>query len=502
MIIIKNIYSQQIQIKRKIIKKIYALFLIFILSILNININIENAIKNPLFKIIRKKFDDEHFINKNNIKCDKLDPIYIMGQRFKKPSIQICKSKNTEHICFQSSKYDYSNQLYYFKNGIICLMKNIILNPLNSSQTSIVYKGPNDKYTRGAPILFPGFFNIQCKLKNKCKKCNKIYRYYLNSWNYYENTKNTELEELAPGKIIFFISRNQDSPNLFHGFSEIMNALSIMYLFNLQPKDIQIVFLESMIFKNEPYMDFYTNIISRGNKPIYIRNLKKLYHISSAFHIPISADSPLYARLKAPSCLYSTKSYSLINNLLNKYLNLNIYKDSFFSDNNTFYYPELIIKSHKSNIFFKKIITIQWRRVWPRGRINQERILGNGPELSEALSLVLPKNYLIRLIDTASLPMTEQISIIRTTDYLIGVHGAGLTLSIFMPENSIYHEIRHCKRNDLLLNIAKLSGHKSFADIIKNEIKYIDSNEYIFFEKEEFIKCVLKRMKQINFFNY
>ena len=424
-----------------------------------------------------------------------------MGQRLKRNPINICKSKNSEHICFKSSKYDYSNKLYYYRNGIICFMKNIILNPLKSSQTSIVYKGPNDKYTRGAPILFPGFFNIQGKLKNKCKKCHKIYRYYLDSWNYYENEKINEIEELAPGKIIFFLSRNQDSPNLFHGFSEIINALSIIYVFNLKPQDIQLVFLESMIFKNEPFMDFYTKIISRGNKPIYIRNLKKQYRISSAFHIPLSADSPLFINIKAPDCLYSTKTYLLINNLLNKYLNLNIYKDSFISDNNTFYYPKLIIKSHKSNIFFKKIITIQWRKVWPRGRKNQERLLGNGPELSEALSLVLPQNYLIRLIDTASLPMIEQISIIQTTDYLIGVHGAGLTLSIFMPENSIYHEIRHCKRNDLLLNMSKLSGHKSFADIIKNEIKIINNNEYIFFDKEEFIKCVLNHMNGINFIN-
>ena len=44
-----------------------------------------------------------------------------------------------------------------------------------------------------------------------------MYTTYFNSWNYdYEIEKET-LEELSQGKIIFFISRNQDSPNLFHG---------------------------------------------------------------------------------------------------------------------------------------------------------------------------------------------------------------------------------------------------------------------------------------------
>ena len=128
-------------------------------------------------------------------------------------------------------------------------MKNIILNPLKSSQTSIIYKGPNDKYIRGAPILFPGFFNVQGKLKNKCKKCHKIYRYYLDSWNCNEKEKINKIEELAQGKIIFFMSRNQDSQNLFHKFPEIINALSIIYISNLKSQDIQLVFLESMIFK-------------------------------------------------------------------------------------------------------------------------------------------------------------------------------------------------------------------------------------------------------------
>ena len=44
-------------------------------------------------------------------------------------------------------------------------------------------------------------------------------------------------------------------------------------------------------------------------------------------------------------------------------------------------------------------------------------------------------------MDTASLSYKEQISIMRKTDYYIGVHGAGLFLSVFMPTTSILHEI-------------------------------------------------------------
>jgi hypothetical protein len=61
-----------------------------------------------------------------------------------------------------------------------------------------------------------------------------------------------------------------------------------MDLNDLDPENIQINFLESMTFNNDPFYDLYRNIVSRGGEPIYIKNLKKKYHISSAFHIPIN----------------------------------------------------------------------------------------------------------------------------------------------------------------------------------------------------------------------
>ena len=107
--------------------------------------------------------------------------------------------------------------------------------------------------------------------------------------------------------MVFFISRNQDSPNLFHGGSEIFNALSMIYLFNLDPKDIQVVFLESIEIPyydedtpnnkdipRDPFYILYKKMLSRGGEPIYIKNLKKKYKISKAIHVPINWDSPLF----------------------------------------------------------------------------------------------------------------------------------------------------------------------------------------------------------------
>ena len=57
--------------------------------------------------------------------------------------------------------------------------------------------------------------------------------------------------------------------------------------------------------------------------------------------------------------------------------------------------------------------------------------------------------------------MNKQISIMKKTDYLIGIHGAGLSLSIFMPNNSILHEILPAKNMKVLALMSILSGHKT-----------------------------------------
>ena len=429
--------------------------------------------------------------------CDSLDPIKLFNLRLKNEPIIICQNNKSKHICYHNIN-GYYNDIFYNKDGVICKMENIVLDPSKSNNTNIIYKGPVDNIYRGSPILFKGFLNMECNNNKDLKNYSYFYESYFNSWNYsYQN--NEELEELAPGKTIFFISRNQDSPNLFHGTSELLNALSIMDLYDLYPENIQIIFLESMTFNNDPFYDLYRNIVSRGGKPIYIKNLKKKYHISSAFHIPINWDSGAFITNNFHNCKYSTKAYKLLNDLVNKYMKIPKFKDTFISDNIIYYYPKSVIENYKSNIFFYKTVTIQWRKVWPKGRIGQYRILANGQELADKLASILPKNILIRLVDTAGLSITEQISIMRKTDYLVGIHGAGLCLSVFMPNKSILHEITSKKEISVVTLMSALSGHITYSDLIRNKMNINDGNENIIFEPNTFAKRVLIHMIQNNF---
>ena len=235
-----------------------------VLIIINIHYIISKKYSiNPMYYSIYKRFISDNFFRDENMNCDKFDPIYLMGERFKRKPIILCKNKESSHICFQNSKYDNYNKVSRKKFGVICKIKNFVLDPLKS---------------RG----------------------NKIYRNYFNSWNYDYKNKKEDIKELAPGKTILLLSRNQDSPNIFHGLSDIINVISTMYFFHLKPKNIQILFLESMELKNDPFYPIYKNLISRGGKPIFIRNLDQKYHIDSAIHVPINLDSPLFIDLKIP----------------------------------------------------------------------------------------------------------------------------------------------------------------------------------------------------------
>ena len=180
-------------------------------------------------------------------------------------------------------------------------------------------------------------------------------------------------------------------------------------------------------------------------------------------------------------------------------MKINIYKDKFISDNITFYYPKITIERYKSNNTFKKVITFLWRKIWPSTRIYQYRLVGNGPELVEKLASVLPKDYLIRLVDTSRLSISEQISIIRSSDYIVGIHGAGFTLSIYAKNDCIIHEIWNKYYNYLLMRMASLSGHRAYYDTISAKVYNKELLEYIYLNEDELAKCLLKRMKENNF---
>ena len=180
--------------------------------------------------------------------CSELDPINLEKQRLEtKPTI-LCKSEYSEHICFKNK-----NSVYYHKKGLMCKIKNVIIDKNNWKESNLLYKGPVDKSgNSGFPLLSKGFFNMKCNYTEEERDYNTMYKRYITAWNYNESFAIEHIEELSPNKTVFLFSRNQDSPNLFHGMSELLNAYVIMNLLNIKPSNIEVLFLDSIILKNDP----------------------------------------------------------------------------------------------------------------------------------------------------------------------------------------------------------------------------------------------------------
>ncbi|KKZ67813.1 hypothetical protein EMCG_06523 [[Emmonsia] crescens] len=122
-----------------------------------------------------------------------------------------------------------------------------------------------------------------------------------------------------------------------------------------------------------------------------------------------------------------------------------------------------------------------------RRLINQERYI-------ERLKAKFPEVE-VNVIDLAALPFSEQIKLVRHTDILAGVHGAGLTHGIFLPSHSTIAEILPPKlEHKGFRNLAKKLGHRYFSshgvehqtNDTKNDWQFDD----VFIEEDRFMNLL------------
>ena len=450
-----------------------------------------------LIHLIFKEIDDFQFEWENKNMCMEKDPIWMFDQRLEVERDIICESENSTHFCYKNTLENYQSD-----KGVICKMKNFTLDPSKLQKNISNFNDSNDNKEKDFPFISKGLFNMKCGIEKKITDVNNMYEYYFNSWNYVSNEtkskkKEKKYKELAPEKTVFFIRRNQDSSDLFIGGSGFLNAFSLMKAFYINPEDIQIVFLDNFNTTDDPFYDLYKELISRGADPVHISNLKKKYFISNAINIPLNWDSPCFIFSDIPKCRKQTKTYNLLNQDIKEYLELKKFKDSIGYNKDIFYYPKSIVNPNSNE--YKKFVTIQWRKVFPKGKSGQQRIMGNGPELADALAAKLPKNVLIRLVDTSQLKIKEQITIMKKTDFFIAEHGSGLFLSIFLPTKAVVQEILHKENINILQLMSSLSGHETYSNIIKARVEIIDNNEVLFYDIKHFTKVILTHMKKNNF---
>ena len=174
-----------------------------------IKFNIKSFLKNR--EIFKNLLNIYNVSSDENDYCKKYDPFTIYDMRFNITPLNICEGSKSKHICYKNTI-----PISGITNGVICLMENVVIDPFKWKSDGFKYLGPVNNKTRGIPLLQNGFFNMKCNYTNNISNTSPFYKFYFKSWNYNYND-NTNYKELSPNKVVFFVSRNQDSPNLYWG---------------------------------------------------------------------------------------------------------------------------------------------------------------------------------------------------------------------------------------------------------------------------------------------
>ena len=139
-------------------------------------------------------------------------PILMLRTRIKSKPVKICDNDLSKHICYKNSNTNINSQ-FATKDGVICTIENFIIDP---SKWVLEDEADSPK-NKGAPLLSKGFYSTKCDKTNKIDGYGFRYQQYFNAWDYEFKENMKEIEELAPGKTIFLLSRNNNSPNMYHG---------------------------------------------------------------------------------------------------------------------------------------------------------------------------------------------------------------------------------------------------------------------------------------------
>jgi EGF domain-specific O-GlcNAc transferase len=126
-------------------------------------------------------------------------------------------------------------------------------------------------------------------------------------------------------------------------------------------------------------------------------------------------------------------------------------------------------------------------------RTTKRRLIDQGPYI-EHLRAKFPAVD-IQVVDFAAMTFPEQLKIIRHTDILAGVHGAGLTHAMFLPPHSTIAEILPQGLNHKgFRNLAKKLDHKYFSthavEHRTNDSKGDWQVDDIFIEEDRFMELL------------
>jgi hypothetical protein len=263
----------------------------------------------------------------------------------------------------------------------------------------------------------------------------------------------------------YLLARDEDCENSFHSTADFMNIFLVMSALNLDPDNQQVMLFDK--HPDGPYMELYSKAFSKkypvirndhyGNKIILFKKL--VFHLES----PAGLIFPKVARPDPLKC-YSTSFFQAYR----KYIL------------NSFDLYDVTPPSIPT-------ITLSLRHRTPHKNVG--RILANEEEVTNVLREGNMMN--LNVVDFAKISYGEQLRIIRNTNVLIGVHGAGLMNIMYAAEEAVLVEIHPSYRQDRhFRHAARMTGkaYMPMRTLIREDCEGSSDNVHI--KIDEFRKTV------------
>lgn len=220
----------------------------------------------------------------------------------------------------------------------------------------------------------------------------------------------------------YLLSRDEDCENSFHSTADFMNMYLVMNILGLSASEQQVILLDS--HPDGPYMDLIKRAYSPnhavlrpsdyGSKTVLFKHI--VFHLES----PAGVIFPRVANPDPMRCVSTALFDGYRRFVLQAFDLLDVVPPPI---------PTVVLSLR--------------RRTATK---NVGRVMANEEDVVNVLKEGNMLNYVV--VDTSSMSYFEQLKLIRNTNVLVGIHGAGLMFIMFAADEAVLVEIHPTYRQD------------------------------------------------------
>lgn len=290
--------------------------------------------------------------------------------------------------------------------------------------------------SQGKPPLGQQYYDFQPgSLFSDCKKTSQ-FRPSLFMPHHAQQMSSFKAEAPLPKKgsyvveetATYLLARDEDCENSFHSTADFMNMHLVMLALNQAPSATQVMLFDR--HSDGPYVELLTKAFAGGQPPIRKEKYAggKVLFRKLIFH------------LESPAGLIFPKVYNLKPGGHPEPLRCR--NAGLFLSYSRFVLEAFGLWDVPPPPIPQVVLSLRHRT----GSKNVGRILANEQEV---VSVLREGNLMnLEVVDTAKMSYGEQLALIRRTNVLVGVHGAGLMLIMFAANEAVLVEVHPSYRQD------------------------------------------------------